>query len=227
MWILKESENSRPGRKRYSFPVHCYVYFCCVCELNFLLFLYSPCPEESRSSIAASIIMYTELCAGFSDCNSCVHTSFQCVWCGTGGCSYQRCRENSLNNAAAVGREGTVWTIINTEWKMYTFRTHLLQYSFSKLFSSIGNICTLLHCGVFVWPLLHWKCNNAICIYHWARCHCQQYTNTGCCTKMLLWGIYVSGNNRMYLGLHVKFPTFLSHFNEIWSFWTDILKSPP
>ena len=53
--------------------------------------------------------MKAELCAGLSDCNSCVHTSFQCVWCGTGGCSYQRCRENNLNNAAAaVGREGTV-----------------------------------------------------------------------------------------------------------------------
>jgi len=81
------------------------------------IFLYSPCPEESRSSIAASIIMYTELCAGFSDCNSCVHTSFQCVWCGTAGCSYQRCRENILNNAAAVGREGT-------EWKKCTLSEH-------------------------------------------------------------------------------------------------------
>ena len=94
--------------------VHCYFYFCCVCELNYLHFFYSYCPEESRSSIAASIFMYSELCLGFSDCNSCVHTSFQCVWCGTGGCSYQRCRENSTNNAATVGREGTVCTIINT-----------------------------------------------------------------------------------------------------------------
>jgi hypothetical protein len=154
MWILKESENSRPSRKCYSFPVHCYVYLCCIYELSFLLFLYSRCPEESRSSIAASIIMYSELCAGFSDCNSCVHTSFQCVWCGTGGCSYQHCRENSLNNAAAVGREGTVWTIINTEWKIYTFRTFLLQYNVFKLFSTIGNIyvyvvtlwCVCDHC---------------------------------------------------------------------------------
>lgn len=85
-------------------------------------FVYSRCPEESRSSIAASIIMYTELCPVFSDCNSCVHTSFQCVWCGTAGCSYQRCRENILNNAATVGREGTVWTIINTEWKNVHFQ---------------------------------------------------------------------------------------------------------
>jgi len=42
---------------------------------------------------------------------------------------------------------------------------------------------------------------------------------------MLLWGIYVIDNNKMYLGLHVKCPTFLSSFNEIWNFWTDILKN--
>jgi hypothetical protein len=195
----------------------------------FFPFLYSRCPEEIRSSIAASIIMYTELCAGFSDCNSCVHTSVQCVWWGTGGCSYQRCRENSLNNAAAVGREGTVWTIINTEWKMYTFRTFLLHYSVFKLFSTIGNIYICVCCYIVVFLCDHCCTGNAtiqLCIYHWARFHSQQYTNTGCCTKMFLWGIYVTGNNKMYLGLHVKCPTFLSHFNEILSFWTDILKSP-
>lgn len=118
---------------------------------EFSSFLYSHCPEETRSSIAASI-MHTEQCAGFSDCNSCVHTSFQCVWCGTGGCSYLRCKENILNNASAVGREGTVWIVINTEWKSVHFQNIFTPYSVFKLFSTIGNTCMLLHCGVFVWP---------------------------------------------------------------------------
>ena len=122
-----------------------------MCELNYLHFFYSYCPEESRSSIAASIFMYYELCLGFSDCNSCVHTSFHCVWCGTGGCRYQRCRENSMNNAATVGREGTVCTVINAvNEKMYALRTFLLQNSVFKHFSGIANICMLLHCAVFV-----------------------------------------------------------------------------
>ncbi|XP_069690268.1 attractin-like protein 1 isoform X2 [Periplaneta americana] len=68
--------------------------------------MYSRCPEESRSSITASVITYSALCSGFPDCLSCVHTSFQCVWCGSAGCHYQRCRDNNLNNAAGVvGRE--------------------------------------------------------------------------------------------------------------------------
>jgi hypothetical protein len=33
--------------------------------------------------------------------------------------------------------------------------------------------------------------------------------NTNCCTKMLLWQIYVTRKNKMHLGLHVKCPIFL------------------
>jgi len=32
---------------------------------------------------------------------------------------------------------------------------------------------------------------------------------------MLLWRIYVAGNNSKYLGLHIKCPT-MSNFNQIW-----------
>ena len=30
----------------------------------------------------------------------------------------------------------------------------------------------------------------------------------------------------MYIGLHVKYPEFLSDFNAIWIFWTDFPKIP-
>jgi hypothetical protein len=37
--------------------------------------------------------------------------------------------------------------------------------------------------------------------------------------------IHVAGNNKMYLGLHVKCPILLSNFNQIWSFSTQYFKS--
>jgi len=39
--------------------------------------------------------------------------------------------------------------------------------------------------------------------------------NTEMKKKMLLWRIYVASNNKTYLGLHVKFHTFLSDSNQI------------
>jgi hypothetical protein len=39
--------------------------------------------------------------------------------------------------------------------------------------------------------------------------------------RMLLWRIYVAGNNKTYLCLEVKCPIFLFSFNQIWSFSTD------
>ena len=43
---------------------------------------------------------------------------------------------------------------------------------------------------------------------------------------MLLLYIYVAGNNSAYLGLYVRYPIFLSSFNQIWSYWTDVHESP-
>ena len=31
--------------------------------------------------------------------------------------------------------------------------------------------------------------------------------------------------SKMYIGLHVKYPLFLSDFNETWIFWTDFQNS--
>jgi len=46
--------------------------------------------------------------------------------------------------------------------------------------------------------------------------HYQQYKNTEYCTKLLLWRIYVTCNNRTYLGPRVKRPTFYPSFKLIW-----------
>jgi hypothetical protein len=37
----------------------------------------------------------------------------------------------------------------------------------------------------------------------------------------VLWRIYVAGNDKTHLDLHVKCPTFLADFNQIWSFLVD------
>jgi hypothetical protein len=41
---------------------------------------------------------------------------------------------------------------------------------------------------------------------------------------MLLWQLYVAGNNKTYLGLHIEGPIFPSDFNQIRSFSTDFHK---
>ena len=48
-----------------------------------------------------------------------------------------------------------------------------------------------------------------------AACHCQQYKNSMYEIKMLLWRIYFNSNNKTHLGLDVKWPIFLSDFNQI------------
>ena len=42
---------------------------------------------------------------------------------------------------------------------------------------------------------------------------------------MLLRRIYFDGNNKMYLGLRVNRPAFLSDSNQVWSFATDFSES--
>jgi len=44
---------------------------------------------------------------------------------------------------------------------------------------------------------------------------CMSVNNIKYCTKVLLCCIYVAGNNKTYLGLHVKCLTFLSDINHI------------
>ena len=43
--------------------------------------------------------------------------------------------------------------------------------------------------------------------------------------RALLWLFNVSQNNNTYLGLHVKFPTFVPHFNYPWIFSTDFRRT--
>lgn len=58
------------------------------------------------------------------------------------------------------------------------------------------------------------------------QCHCQEYGNTDCCTKMLLWRTYVAGNNTTYIHRHVKHPLFLYNIKQIWSLSTDFHTVP-
>jgi hypothetical protein len=53
----------------------------------------------------------------------------------------------------------------------------------------------------------------------------KKYDNIECCTKKILWQIYVPGNNKEYLIINANDPTFLSGFNKTRSSSTDVLKS--
>ena len=65
----------------------------------------------------------------------------------------------------------------------------------------------------------------SVCIVE-LQCHCQEYGNTDCCTKMLLWRTYVAGNNKTYIHRHVKHPIFLYNIKQIWIFSTDFHTVP-
>jgi hypothetical protein len=52
-------------------------------------------------------------------------------------------------------------------------------------------------------------------VYFLNTVHCQQYKNVDCGKVVLLWRIYVAGDNETFLGLHIKCPIFLFDFNEI------------
>jgi len=45
-------------------------------------------------------------------------------------------------------------------------------------------------------------------------------------SKRAFYGYLMSGNNKTYLGLHEKCPTFFPDFTHVWIFSTDFLKSP-
>jgi len=45
--------------------------------------------------------------------------------------------------------------------------------------------------------------------------NCMSVNNIQYCTEMLLCCLFVAGNNKTYLGLHVKCLTFLSDINHI------------
>ena len=46
-------------------------------------------------------------------------------------------------------------------------------------------------------------------MYCWATRHCQQYKNNGCSTTILLWRIYVAGNNNTCIVFHVWCSIYL------------------
>jgi len=54
-------------------------------------------------------------------------------------------------------------------------------------------------------------------VYHWATCHCSQYKIIELCRMLLVWWIYTTRNNKMYLGLHVKFHFWYMKFPNIFS----------
>ena len=63
-------------------------------------------------------------------------------------------------------------------------------------------------------------------VYCWATLPCQQYKNTLCSTTILLWRIYVAGNNNTCIVFHVWCSIFFPDFNQIWSFSVHFNSSP-
>ncbi|KAJ1523050.1 hypothetical protein ONE63_002178 [Megalurothrips usitatus] len=59
---------------------------------------FSLCPEEGRAAKVALSVMHEDLCKSYSDCASCVQTSYSCEWCqGLSTCGYkERCTKSTL-----------------------------------------------------------------------------------------------------------------------------------
>jgi hypothetical protein len=61
-------------------------------------------------------------------------------------------------------------------------------------------------------------------VYCSVACHYQQYKK--CCANLLLWQIYVTGNNKTFLGPTEKWPTFFVNLNQIWIFSAYFIQRP-
>jgi hypothetical protein len=53
---------------------------------------------------------------------------------------------------------------------------------------------------------------------------CFDYLYNFCLKHFWLWEEFKEILSQMYTGLHVKYPLFLSDFNETWIFWADFRK---
>ena len=85
-----------------------------------------------------------------------------------------------------------------------------------EIFNKLGNVRIILRLVREI--IVEMGTQHSLCVYCWATRHSQQYKNIKCCIRMLLWRIYIAGNNVPCLGLHVEWPIFLSDLNKIWIF---------
>jgi len=44
---------------------------------------------------------YTSLCSSIASCPTCLHTTFNCVWCGH-SCQYAKCKDGSLSSSSST-----------------------------------------------------------------------------------------------------------------------------
>jgi len=81
------------------------------------------------------------------------------------------------------------------------------------MWNMIGNVRVTSHCGAFALCLYNFGYRNRLIIFHSKRA--------------LLWRFHIAGKkNKMYLGLHVKYPIFLPACNQICNSWTCFHESP-
>jgi hypothetical protein len=106
------------------------------------------------------------------------------------------------------------------QWQSEQLLLSLTSDQKNKIFS----VRVTQHCGAFAY-LLQWKSNNYFYVYCWGKWHSQQYNDIDSGIKVIFWWICVAGNSEIYLGLLEKCPIFLSNFNQMWSFSTDIYKA--
>lgn len=59
---------------------------------------YLTCPEEGRKRLTQQHLEDTERCQELADCQSCISTSFDCIFCGNGTCAKDKCRESYLED---------------------------------------------------------------------------------------------------------------------------------
>lgn len=58
--------------------------------------IYQFCPKDTRIVMTYNLLMGTELCIAFNDCQSCLSTSFGCIYCGANVCLKDKCRLDGI-----------------------------------------------------------------------------------------------------------------------------------
>jgi len=64
-----------------------------------------------------------------------------------------------------------------------------------------------------------------VCVCCWATRHCQLYKNIQYCTKMLLWQIYISGNDRTFAFMSLNSDKSVTTQNLCFFFQEKVLKA--
>ncbi|XP_018329605.1 attractin isoform X2 [Agrilus planipennis] len=138
------------------------------------------CPEEMRSSRVHTEILRQEKCSRAVDCASCVQTTRNCVWCSSGVCSYNKCRDNS-SERGITHLDQCPTDLSPTCRQLHTCTACISQTSCSWKYE-LNTKCIPYPTNISIEPAL---ANNAASVETAIQCQrvCSEYTSCRNCTQ--------------------------------------------